>query len=434
LSLRSKFLLYLTVIHLLVAAIAAVFLKSNYIWLLISETLIAASYFTGRKLMLEYFRPIELIRSGAQLLNESDFKTRFLEVGQPDMDQLVHIYNRMVDNLREERTRLQEHHYLMESILKVAPSGIITLDFNGRIAMVNPVAEKMLQSMSDDLLGRNLSDLQSHFGSALADLSVSGSKVIPLWGGRRVKCQRVEFMDRGFRKSFIVMEELTEELRQTEKAAYEKLIRIMSHEVNNSTGAVNSLLHSCLHYADQIRKGDREDFETAIGVMVNRTNQLNSFMSSFAEVVRLPPPKPAPCDLKDLLEELVFLMREESAKRRITWNWVVEKDPEQIALDRIQMEQVFVNLFKNSLEALDDGGSITISISRMDGRDCVSIEDTGRGMTPEVQSNLFVPFFSTKPNGQGIGLTLVQEILSQHHFDFTIESSPGGPTRFSIFF
>jgi len=138
--------------------------------------------------------------------------------------------------------------------------------------------------------------------------------------------------------------------------------------------------------------------------------------------------------LKDLLAELVFLMREESAKRNITWNWVVQNEPQQIALDRIQMEQVFVNVFKNSLEALDDGGSVTVTLGRTDGRDYVSIEDTGKGMTPEIQSNLFVPFFSTKPNGQGIGLTLVQEILSQHHFDFTIESRPGGPTRFSIFF
>ena len=384
--------------------------------------------------MLAYFGPIELIRNGAQFLNESDFTTKFREVGQPEMDQLVHIYNRMVDNLREERTRLQEHHYLMESILNVSPSGIITLDFDGRIAMVNPVAEKMLQSRSADLLGRRLSELQSRFAGALADLWVSDPKIIPLSCGRRAKCQRVEFMDRGFRKSFIAMQELTEELRQTEKAAYEKLIRIMSHEVNNSTGAVNSLLNSCLHYADQIYRDDRSDFETAIGVMINRTSQLNSFMRGFADVVRLPPPKPVSCNLKELLEELVILMREESAKKRITWNWVIEKEPEQVALDRVQMEQVFVNVFKNSLEALDDGGSISISMGKTDGRGYVSIEDTGKGMTPEVQSNLFVPFFSTKPHGQGIGLTLVQEILSQHHFDFTIESRPGGPTRFSIFF
>ena len=433
-SLRSKFLLYLTFIHLVVAGTAALLLGSGYLWLIVTEALILASYIAGRRLMAAYFGPIELIRSGAQFLHENDFTTRFQEVGQPEMDQLVHLYNRMVDNLREERTRLREHHYLMESILRVSPSGIVTLDFDGRITMTNPVAEKMLQSSSADLLGRKLSELPSRFGSALADLSGLDSKIISVLGGRRVKCQRGEFMDRGFQRSFIAMEELTEELRQTEKAAYEKLIRIMSHEVNNSTGAVISLLQSCLHYADQIHKDDREDFVAAIGVMINRTNQLNSFMRSFAEVARLPSPKPVPCNLKDLLAELVILMREESAKRNITWNWVVQNEPQQIALDRIQMEQVFVNVFKNSLEALDDGGSVTVTLGRMDGRDYVSIEDTGKGMTPEIQSNLFVPFFSTKPNGQGIGLTLVQEILSQHHFDFTIESRPGGPTRFSIFF
>jgi two-component system nitrogen regulation sensor histidine kinase NtrY len=434
LSLRSKYIIYLAILHLIFAGIAVVLLRQNRLWLLAIEALFVMSFTIGVKLTRTLFGPIELIRSGAQFLNERDFTSRFQEVGHPEIDPLVHTYNRMADHLREERTRLQEHHYLMESILKVSPSGILTLDFDNRIAMANPVAEKMLQSSPDGLVGRKLSELESPFGTALANLAVADSKVISLWGGRQVKCRRVEFMDRGFRRSFIAMEELTEELRQTEKAAYEKLVRIMSHEVNNTTGAVSSLLHSCLHYAPQIREEDRADFETAVGVMINRTEQLNSFMRSFADIVRLPPPNPVPCNLKELLEELAVLMRQESAKRKIEWNWVTDKDPEWIAMDRTQMEQVFVNILKNSLEALEDGGSITITIGRKEGRAYVSIEDTGCGMTPEVQSNLFVPFFSTKSNGQGIGLTLVKEILSQHHFDFAVESRPGGPTRFSIFF
>jgi two-component system nitrogen regulation sensor histidine kinase NtrY len=433
-SLRSKFLVYLAAAHLLFGALAVPLFRQNRPWLLAIEVLFLVSLSIGIILIRKIFAPFELLRSGAQLLNERDFTSRFREIGQPEMDQLVHIYNRMADHLREERIRLQEHHFLMESILKVSPSGILTLDFDGRIAMANPVSEKLLQSSPDGLLGRELSSLESPFGAALAGLQVGDSKVLPLWDGRRVKCTRMEFMDRGFRRSFIAIEELTEELRKTEKAAFEKLIRIMSHEVNNSTGAVNSLLNSSLHYAGQIREEDRKDFETAINVAINRTGHLNSFMSSFANIVRLPPPKPVPCNLRMLLEELAVLLQHESAKRDITWNWIIEDEVGSIAMDRTQMGQVFVNVLKNSMEALDDGGAISITIGCKNGRACVSIEDTGCGMTPEVQSNLFVPFLSTKPNGQGIGLTLVKEILGQHHFDCAVESSPGGPTRFSIFF
>jgi signal transduction histidine kinase len=104
-----------------------------------------------------------------------------------------------------------------------------------------------------------------------------------------------------------------------------------------------------------------------------------------------------------------------------------------LARDPAQLEQALVNIFKNALEAMEGGGKLTIRTGVRDGRDCLSIEDTGRGMSSEVQANLFVPFFSTKANGQGIGLTLVQEILTHHRFDFALESKPGGPTRFTIF-
>ena len=105
-----------------------------------------------------------------------------------------------------------------------------------------------------------------------------------------------------------------------------------------------------------------------------------------------------------------------------------------VNLDRAQMEQVLVNIFQNALEAMPGGGILTIRTGIRDDRRYLSIEDTGCGMSVEVQANLFVPFFSTKANGQGIGLTLVQEILTHHHFDFALESKPNGPTRFTIFF
>ena len=98
------------------------------------------------------------------------------------------------------------------------------------------------------------------------------------------------------------------------------------------------------------------------------------------------------------------------------------------------MEQVLVNVFKNALEAMPEGGKLTIQTGIHNERKYASIEDTGCGMSAEVQANLFVPFFSTKANGQGIGLTLVQEILTHHHFDFALESKSNGPTRFTIFF
>ena len=208
----------------------------------------------------------------------------------------------------------------------------------------------------------------------------------------------------------------------------------MSHEVNNSVGSANSLLHSCLHYREQLAEEDRQDFETALGVVISRTDQLNRFMKSFADVVRLATPDLQPLDVVQLITDITILMREEFARRNINLVWDRQTTLERIPLDKAQMEQVFVNILKNAIEAIGDTGCITIRTGVFAGRKFMTIEDTGCGITPEVQAHLFTPFFSTKEHGQGIGLTMVQEILDNHEFDFSLDSEPDKSTKFTIWF
>src|SRR5262249_11400256 len=169
-------------------------------------------------------------------------------------------------------------------------SGVITLDFDGRVTTVNPAAERLLQQSAGELIGGKLSESKITFAGALDDLKLREARIILLTRARRVKRPRSQLLDRGFTRDFILMEELTEELRLIEKMAYEKVIRMMSHEVNNSVGSANSLLHSLMHYSVQLREEDRPDFETALGVAIGRTDHLNAFMRNFADVFRLPPP------------------------------------------------------------------------------------------------------------------------------------------------
>ncbi len=433
-TLRHKFILYLGLIHLAFAASALLFLAENRAYLLAVEAFFVLSLICGIRFIQALFAPLDLIRTGTELIDESDFTCRFREVGQPEIDRLIRVYNRMIDHLREERIRLQEQHSFLDRVLHASPSGVLTFDFDERIALVNPAAGRMLQSPAEALAGQKLSALQTPFTDALSRLQVGESRVIPLQGRRRVKCQKSQFLDRGFPRPFILMEELTEELRQSEKAAYEKLIRLMSHEVHNSLGAAGSLLHSCLTYGDQLRDEDRRDFETALRVAISRTDHLNAFMKGFAEVVRLPPPERRPCDVERLLRDIAFLMSAESQRRRIAWAWDIQEPLPPFSMDKNQMEQVFLNVLKNAVEAIGEGGGITIRMGKKGGREFVAVEDTGCGIAPEVRPNLFTPFFSTKPNGQGIGLTLVQEVLSRHGFDFSLDGGPGGPTRFTIYF
>jgi signal transduction histidine kinase len=431
--LRRRFVLYLLAIHVLFAGLAVYLLLQNRLWLLAVEAVFLLSFAVGLKLLGSLFAPLELVRQGVLLLAEQDFSTRLREPGHSELDPLFQVYNRMADHLREERTRLQEQHHLLSRILDASPSGVLIEGYEGLIEFVNPAAERMLGLPSAAVLGRRGPDLASPLAGPLAGLEPGGSRVLPLWGGRRVKAHRGSFVDRGFPRSFVLLEELTEELRRHEKAAYEKLIRTMSHEINNSVGASNSLLHSCLNYAPQLRAEDRKDFEAALEVVIARTDHLNRFMRGFADVVRLPAPRPQPSDVRDLLESIAVLLRPELVKRRIAWVLDVREPLPPVALDRAQMEQALVNVCKNALEAIGQDGTITVRLGRKDGRPFLVVEDTGPGISPEARANLFTPFFSTKDNGQGIGLTLVQEVLSQHRFDFALESRPGGPTQFTIF-
>jgi nitrogen fixation/metabolism regulation signal transduction histidine kinase len=433
-SLRLKFILYLILIHLLFAGVAIYLLSKNRVWLLAVEAVFIVSLYAGLRLIRHLFNTIELINTGAQFIQDSDFTSRFSEVGQRELDHLIKVYNRMADHLREERTRMQEQHYFLDRVLTASPSGIVTLDFDGRVTTVNPAAERMLQQSAGDLIGGKLSELKIPFASALDDLKLGEARIISLTGRRRVKCRRSQFLDRGFTRDFILMEELTEELRLVEKTAYEKVIRMMSHEVNNSVGSANSLLHSLMHYSGQLRGEDRPDFETALGVAIGRTDHLNAFMRNFADVFRLAPPNLQPCDLEKLVEDVMFLFKAECARRRIDLRFEIEAKPGLAQMDRSQMEQVLVNVLKNAIEAIGENGQITIRICKQAGKKFVVIEDSGCGISPAARANLFTPFFSTKGDGQGIGLTVAQEILDAHGFEFSLDSLPGGPTQFTIWF
>jgi nitrogen fixation/metabolism regulation signal transduction histidine kinase len=433
-SLRKKFVLYLLAVHLVFAAALVPLLKDERIWFLAVELFFLVSFVLALRLFRGLFRPLELIGSSVDYLRDADFTTRLHESGQPEMDRLIGVYNRMADHLRAERISLEEQHFFLDKLLTVSPSAVLSLDFDGKISFVNPAAASLLQADAADLLGKRMAELALPIAPTLEALPEGGSAVLPLRGIRRVMCRKTSFVDRGHPRTFYLFEELTEELRRAEKAAYEKLIRTLSHEVNNSLGAAGSLLQSCLRYADHLHESDRADFRQAISVAITRADHLNAFMRGFADVVKLPPPRRRWMDVRTPLRRIGTLLEAELRKGRIALAWELGNAPLEASIDEQQMEQAFLNILKNAMEAIGEEGTITVRAGEERGRSYLEIEDTGRGISDEARAHLFSPFFSTKENGQGIGLTLVQEILTHHQFEFALEGVPGKGTRFTIRF
>jgi len=436
-TLRFRFILYLVLLHLVFAGCALWFLWNERVWLIAVEVFFALSLAAGFRLMHSYFEPLKLVEGGAQYLRDGEFTTRLRPTGRADLDRLVLTYNEMVDRLREERVRNEEQEHLLRKVMAESPGGVITLDVDGKVSDLNPAALGLLGATEQAVKGRKLEDLGTPFARQLAGLRASESTVANLRGRRRVRCQSATFMDRGFQRQFLLLDELTDELHKTEKQAYEKLIRMMSHEVNNTSGAVQSLLQSCLVYGRQLSDVDRADFASALEVAIKRTAHLDEFMRGFARVVRLPHPQKQEVNLWEMARHLGVLFKDRREASRIVWREEMAPDLPAIHCDPVQIDQVLVNVVKNAIESIESKGGpgeIVLRGGRQGRRCFLAVADTGPGLSPDVELHLFTPFFTTREQGQGIGLTMVQEILLAHGFDFALENRPQGGAEFVMYF
>ena len=432
-SLKAKVTLYLVVVHLMIGLLTAILLEKNR-WLLIPmELFVLCSALLGYRLAQAYASPLSLVQSGTDLLSEGDFATRFQPQGHPELDRLIDVYNGMADRLRGERLRVREQHQFLDHLIRASPAGIVILDLDGRLESLNPRAEELLGTTTTEARGLPPERLASPLGVRLAAL-LPAEHVIGSHGPRRLRCERAEFYDRGFPRSFFVLEELTEEIRASEREAYDKLIRIVSHEVNNSLGAVRSLLQSLAAYRSALDDSDQADFEGALGVAVARLDNLGAFMASLAEVVRIPPPTLTPVPLRELVDDIRRLMREELHQKDLEIRWAQVEDVPPAPLDRHQMEQVLINVLKNAAEAMEHAETrvIALALNRQDDRIVLTVRDHGMGIDDAIRDQLFRPFFTSKGTGLGLGLTLVQEILRGHGFGYDLEPHPEGGATFTI--
>ncbi|MGZ8710290.1 MAG: sensor histidine kinase [Thermoanaerobaculia bacterium] len=409
--LRAKIIAYVVALHVVLAAAAVFVLLERPLLLFAIEAVFVLSIAISVRLIRGLFVPLDLIQTGAELIAERDFTSRFVPVGQPEMDTLIEVYNRMIDRLREERLAAEEQQQLLQKIVDASPAGIVICDFDGGVQQMNPAASRILGD------------------AALPEIAPGESRLVQHHGSRRVRVSRGEFRDRGFAKSFYLLEEMSEELRLSEKGAYEKLIRMMSHEVNNSVGAVRSLLESSLRYAPQVGEADRGDFTNALQIASARIDALNRFMAAFADVVRIPPPVKGPTSIAELVERVAALLRPELTDRSIRLDLALA-DRGTYEVDASQLEQVILNVFHNAIEAVQRDGEIRAS---MHGG-VLTINDTGPGIADSVRAALFTPFFTTKRDGRGLGLTIVQEILANHGLEFALRNARAGGGEFEIRF
>jgi two-component system nitrogen regulation sensor histidine kinase NtrY len=433
-SLRLKLILFLLPLYAVLITLAAQARTTNPALFITCEIVLLGSLVLAAQLYRGFMQPIHLIEAGTAALQAQDFNLRFVPVGQPGLDQLVEVYNRMLDALRQERVSQHEQSVLLERLIQASPAGILILDFEGKTTSANAAAARALGQPAAGLVGQPVASLPAPWGAALASLVVGQPQSVRLPGGQTYRAAAAHFLDRGFQRRFVVLEELTQEIRAQEKQTYEHLIRLVAHEVNNSIGAVNSLLGSFRHYAPQLAPADQADYGQGLAVSIARNTQLADFVAGYARLVRLPPPTPHPTDLHALLRDLGQLLGPQSAAQGVAWYWhLASPGPLSVQADSQQLTQALLNIAKNALEAIGPASGnvwVTTTTSPL----ALTIENDGAPLSPAVSQRLFTPFFSTKAGGQGIGLTLVRDILLAHGFVFRLETVASGRTVFTLLF
>lgn len=408
-----------------------VFYKSSIRLFFIVESFVL---FTALYLFIFYRRiikPLHIIGNGMDLLREQDFSSRLRYVKQPEADRIVDIFNKMMEQLKDERLHLREQNHLLDLLINASPMGVIMLDLDRRVYSVNPASLKMLGVPSASMLiGQSLSQIDSPLASALCDIPLYDSQTVRLDGSNIYKCTHSSFIDRGFQHSFYLMETLTQEVFKAEKKAYEKVIRMIAHEVNNTTASISSTLDTLQSAFDGMENMD--DVCEVLRVSSDRCYSMSRFITNFADVVRIPEPQLSVLPLNDVVSACKRFMETVCLNRNIDIVMELNDVSPIVKLDNTLFEQVLVNIIKNAAEAIDHDGKIFIRTSC--NPSCLEISDTGKAISKEVEAKLFSPFFSTKPNGQGLGLIFIREVLLKHNCTFSLRTYDDGLTRFRIIF
>ena len=374
--------------------------------------------------------PLHLMETGMLLLRELDFSSRLRRVWQTDADNIVDVFNRMMDALKAERLHVREQNQLFDLIFRSSPMGILILDLDRRVDSVNPSGERLLGVSLEAVRGKRLDECSFDLCEDLCSLAMDEVRTVRLTDSNIYRCSRQSFLNGGFRHTFYLVELLTEEVSQAERKAYEKVIRMIAHEVNNTVAGVTSTLDTLETAMEDMP--DSAELCELMRVCIERCYNMGRFITNFADVVRIPEPQRAPTSLNELVISCKRFMETICMNRQIEIRMELEDALPPVNIDRTLFEQVLVNIIKNSAESIGERGTICI---RTQARPLsLEISDNGKGISRETEAKLFTPFFSTKPTGQGIGLVFIREVLVEHGCRFSLRTGEDGMTRFRVEF
>jgi two-component system, NtrC family, nitrogen regulation sensor histidine kinase NtrY len=365
-------------------------------------------------------RPLQTLSNLLGALLEGDYSIRSRGAGTTDALGLAMLeINALGRTLREQRLGALEATALLRTVMDEIEVAIFAFDEELKLRLVNRAGERLLNQPAERMRGRTATAL----GLAHCLVGTAPRTFDATFPGARGRWEirRSEFRQGGMPHQLLVLSDLSRILREEELIAWQRLIRVLSHEINNSLAPIKSIAGSLLTLLDrESRPADADaDLQRGLSIIAGRSDALSRFMASYARLARLPPPRLGPVDVGDWVRRVVLL------ETRMDVDIVAGPDM-TIRADGDQLDQLLINLVRNAVDAaLETGGAVRVGWRPGDDGVIVEIRDEGAGLADT--SNLFVPFFTTKPHGTGIGLTLSRQITEAHDGSLALENASDGP-------
>ena len=357
-------------------------------------------------------------------------------------------FNRVMTKFREIRAEKEANYHYLRTVIQHIGIGIVAFDTSGKVQMVNLAAKKLFNIHKLD----NIEEL-TPFGEALVQtltrLHTGGKdlvKVVVNNDPMQLAMYAIELTLMGKEFKLVTLQNIRPELEEKEMEAWQNLIRVLTHEIMNSVTPISSLAatvddeivtHIEPKGKTEISKSDLEDIHLAVQTIKRRSEGLIRFVTDFRDLTKVPIPHFTVFPVKELVDRILLLMNRELEEQNITPDVLITPETLMLTADRELTEQVLINLIKNAVHALAENEEKQLEIeARQDtkSRVVIRVKDNGPGIEPEALDRIFIPFFTTKRSGSGIGLSLSRQIMRVHKGTISAKSIPGKETIFTLRF
>jgi two-component system nitrogen regulation sensor histidine kinase NtrY len=364
-------------------------------------------------------------------------------------DELNAAFNDVIKDFQQVRSEREEHFHYLQNIVQNIDISILAYQRDGTVEMVNPAAKKLFQINTLRNINK-LRELSHELADTLLNIKPGENKLVKVQDEDDILQLAIYATEFKIKDKVILLstvKNIQNVLEEQETAAWQKLIRVLTHEIMNSIAPISSLsstVESMVHpYASGEKEVPEIDMETiseiqgALQTINKRSTGLMNFVETYRSLTKIPEPNFAVVSMKDLIQNVHTLMKKEVQQKNITLSTTLEPGTIELHVDEQMIEQVLINLVKNSVQALDgcrDGRIQIRGFYNKRGRPSIQVIDNGQGILGDVIDKIFIPFFTTKRSGSGIGLSLSRQILRLHGGTITAKSTPNEETIFTMTF